>query len=80
MTDDVPFFGSQDDNNLVLESEQSTRKESDVELVKEAVEDRFTTPDSEGFSLDFVSKYRTGDQIRKNFLSKLTYQKIWLTP
>jgi hypothetical protein len=30
--------------------------------------------------LDFIQKVRTGDNIRRNFLSKLTYQKIWLTP
>ncbi len=46
----------------------------------EKLEDTFTTTESEGFSLDFIQKIRTGDQIRKNFLSKLTYQKIWLTP
>lgn len=40
----------------------------------------FQTDESEGFKLDFISKVRTGDNIRRNFLSKLTYQKIWLTP
>jgi hypothetical protein len=42
--------------------------------------DSFITPESDGYSLDVIQKVRTGDQIRKNFLSKLTYQKIWLTP
>ena len=42
--------------------------------------DSFVIPESDGYSLDFIQKNRTGDNIRRNFLSKLTYQKIWLTP
>ena len=34
----------------------------------------------EGFRLDELSKDRTGDKLRKNLLSRLTYEKIWLTP
>lgn len=34
----------------------------------------------EGFRLDNFSKDRTGDKLRKNLLSRLTYEKIWLTP
>lgn len=34
----------------------------------------------EGFRLDNMSRDRKGDQLRKNLLSKLTYEKIWLTP
>ena len=34
----------------------------------------------EGFRLDQMSKDRTGDKLRKNLLSRLTYEKIWLTP
>lgn len=34
----------------------------------------------EGFRLDQFSKDRTGDKLRKNLLSRLTYEKIWLTP
>lgn len=45
-----------------------------------SVYDSFVTPDSDGYSLDFISKNRTNDNIRRNLLSKLTYQKIWLTP
>ena len=44
------------------------------------VYDSFVLPEAEGYSLDFISKNRTNDNIRRNFLSKLTYQKIWLTP
>lgn len=49
-------------------------------LAKEQVIETFLLPDSDGFALDFIQKNRTGDNIRRNFLSKLTYQKIWLTP
>lgn len=34
----------------------------------------------DGFRLDNLSKDRTGDKLRKNLLSRLTYEKIWLTP
>ena len=34
----------------------------------------------EGFRLDQMSRDRTGDKLRKNLLSRLTYEKIWLTP
>ena len=44
------------------------------------VYDSFALPESDGYSLDFISKSRTNDNIRRNLLSKLTYQKIWLTP
>lgn len=27
-----------------------------------------------------MSRDRTGDKLRKNLLSRLTYEKIWLTP
>jgi len=31
-------------------------------------------------NLDFMQQKRTSDNIRRGFLSKLTYDKIWLTP
>ena len=37
------------------------------------VYDSFVLPEAEGYSLDFISKNRTNDNIRRNFLSKLTY-------
>lgn len=46
----------------------------------ERVLDSFVLPESDGFSLDYIQKFRTGDTIRRNFLSKLTYQKVWLSP
>ncbi len=58
---------------------ESENKESTVDVAV-IVEDSFQTEESDGFSLDYIQKVRTGDNIRKNFLSKLTYQKIWLTP
>lgn len=36
--------------------------------------------DPRDFKLDDLAKDRTGDKLRKNLLSKLTYEKIWLTP
>jgi len=44
----------------------------------EQIYESFVLPDSDGFSIDFIQK--SNDTIRRNFLSKLTYQKIWLTP
>ena len=46
----------------------------------ETLYESFVLPESDGFSLDFIQKNRTNDNIRRNFLSKLTYQKVWLTP
>lgn len=46
----------------------------------ERLYDSFALPDSDGFSLDFIHKVRTNDHIRRNYMSKLTYQKVWLTP
>jgi len=37
-------------------------------------------PDSDGFALDIIQKARTNDKIRRQYLSKLTYKKVWLTP
>ena len=48
--------------------------------IKEQIFESFVCPESEGFALDFIQKVRTGDNIRRNFLSRLTYQKVWLTP
>jgi hypothetical protein len=62
-------------SELAKELEEIKAQEGTV-----TVYDSFATPDADGFSLDFISKNRTNDSIRRNFLSKLTYQKIWLTP
>ena len=37
------------------------------------VYDSYASAEADGFSLDFISKNRTNDNIRRNFLSKLTY-------
>ncbi len=47
---------------------------------EETMIESFVIPESEGFSLDFIQKNRTDDKMRRNFLSRLTYQKVWLTP
>lgn len=49
----------------------------------EVVETTYTTKDSGNWRLDMIKAApiaRTGDRIRSDLLSKLTYQKIWLTP
>ena len=52
----------------------------DTENEKIELLDTFVAADSDGFSLDFVSKTRNVDTMRRNYLSKLAYQKVWLTP
>ena len=39
-----------------------------------------TDMEEKGVNLDFIQQKRTTDQMRRGFLSKLTYEKIWLTP
>ena len=34
----------------------------------------------EGMNIDFLKQRRNVNSIRRGFLSKLTYEKIWLTP
>jgi hypothetical protein len=69
---------------LNFEEEMSKEKLEEDSKAQEGtavtVYDSFATPESDGYSLDFMQKNRTNDSIRRNFLSKLTYQKIWLTP
>lgn len=65
------------------EEEQNVEVEEGVDfsgLEELQVQQSFSLPEAEGFSLDYYQKARTGDNIRRNYLSKLAYQKIWLTP
>lgn len=39
-----------------------------------------TEVEEKGINLDFIQQKRTSDQMRRGFLSKLTYEKVWLTP
>jgi hypothetical protein len=63
-------------------------KEMDLALIpergvvdpEELMIESFVIPEAEGFSLDFIQKNRTNDKIRRNYMSKLTYQKVWLSP
>lgn len=51
-----------------------------MDMFDEKVEEIYTNPEADGFQLDFISKIqKTGDQIRRNFLSRLAYERIWLT-
>ncbi len=70
------------DTNKITEEgdiKQETPTE-DTENEKIELLDTFVAADSDGFSLDFVSKTRNVDTMRRNYLSKLAYQKVWLTP
>lgn len=52
-------------------------------LRTEITEGSYTNNQVEGWQIDLLNtnfKPRTGDRIRNDLLSKLTYQKIWLTP
>ena len=63
------------------ESPQEQQKEQlETEELKEGekLEETFVSEDVEEYRLDFISK--SGDEIRNNFLRKLTYNKVWLTP
>lgn len=55
----------------------------DASDASEFIETSYTTKDSGNWRLDLVKNTgmaRTADRIRRDLLSKLTYQKIWLTP
>lgn len=43
-------------------------------------EEQKQKPKNDGLTLDELSKGRTNDKLRKKLMSKLTYEKIWLTP
>lgn len=67
-------------STTVDQIENKTSSDPTFEEIKTAEEaavisvyDSFITPESEGYSLDFIIKNRTNDSIRRNFLSKLTY-------
>jgi hypothetical protein len=55
-----------------IQKEEKKPEEKPSEEQKQVLQD--------GFSLGNIQKGRTGDKLRKNLLSRLTYEKIWLTP
>lgn len=57
----------------LIENEIGEENKGESSPVKESVVESVQLPDSDGFALDFIQKNRTGDNIRRNFLSKLTY-------
>lgn len=63
------------DENEEVKHDQTTN-------ASELIEDSFVTNESEGFKMDFITKIQTRSDadMRKKFLSKLTQEKIWLTP
>ena len=60
-------------DGAILTVDDGTEDSKIVEVAVGTVYDSFITPESDGYSLDFFSKARTNDNIRRNFLSKLTY-------
>lgn len=78
--DEAPL--SDDDRIDMVEEVQPAIEYTQVKPIPnregERILESFVLPDSDGFSIDFIQK--SNDTIRRNFLSKLTYQKIWLTP
>lgn len=60
--------------------EESKIDESTLETEK--VESSYQNKEVEGFKLDFITKVqpKSMEQMRRKFLSKLTQEKIWLTP
>ena len=72
-TEDMTKVSSDEDSKVPMEG-------SEMELFEEKVEEVYSDANADGFQLDFISKIRkTGDQLRRNFLSRLAYEKIWLT-
>jgi hypothetical protein len=65
---------------LIEKTHPSNEFESSAKTGDETMVESFVSPVADGYSLDFIQKNRTGDNFRKNFLSKLTYQKVWLSP
>jgi hypothetical protein len=63
-----------------LNSVKNANGETDAHLI--TIEASFDTKDSDGFKIDFIAKIpiRSDADMRKKFLSKLTQEKIWLTP
>lgn len=66
------------DENELLEEE----KLEDGLQMTEQVEATYQTKEAEGFKLDFITKTQAKSDVemRRKFLSKLTQEKIWLTP
>ena len=60
--------------------EESKIDESTLETEK--VESSYQNKEVEGFKLDFITRVqpKSMEQMRRKFLSKLTQEKIWLTP
>ena len=62
--------------------EGDPNEEFNQESNLDKIEDENPDKESEDFKLDFVTKnqVRSDEQMRRKFLSRLTQEKIWLTP
>jgi len=66
------------DENEILEEDKIEMNPDDTERV----ESTYLNKEVEGFKLNFITQVqnKTVEQMRRKFLSKLTQEKIWLTP
>jgi hypothetical protein len=62
--------------------EENKLDDSALDTETEKVESSYQNNEVEGFKLDFITKVqaKSMEQMRRKFLSKLTQEKIWLTP
>ncbi len=83
IVDVTPIMLPDDGFDLVLpELKFSDAAENDAIGARASalLEEQKQKPKNDGLTLEEVSKGRTNDKLRKNLMSKLTYEKIWLTP
>ena len=84
LVDETPILLPDDGFDLVLpELKYTDVMEGDTLAARASalIEEQKQKPkNNDGLTLDELSKGRTNDKLRKNLMSKLTYEKIWLTP
>ena len=47
---------------------------------EETIVESFTDPEIEDVQLEYIQLNQSAKDIRKRFLQRLTYDKVWLTP
>lgn len=86
--DDITKLGrstnlKQDNRIKKIKARDRTRKLSMMDDPNQVALESYETTESGNWRLDLLNTpimARSGDRIRQDLLSKLTYQKIWLTP
>ena len=71
----IDLQGNEEENKKAMIGDETQPQE--IKAVEEPVQEENR---QDGFRLDQLSKDRTGNKLRMNLLSKLSYEKIWLTP